>query len=101
MKIGRHRLSCVRSTRRSASSCLDPGSVVELDRAVEDPFDVRVNGEPIARGEILVLDHSYCLRITEVLDRPARGAELGPADGGALCSELETPDELSSEESSC
>ena len=80
---------------------LDPGSVVELDRAVEDPFDVRVNGEPIARGEILVLDHSYCLRITEVLDRPARGAELGPADGGALFSELETPDELSSEESSC
>ncbi len=46
---------------------LDDGSVVELDRLAGDPVDVFVNDRLIARGEVLVLNDSFCVRISEVL----------------------------------
>ena len=47
---------------------LAPGSVVELDRAAGAPADLMVNGRLLARGEIVVVDEDYGLRITEIVD---------------------------------
>ena len=46
---------------------LGEGSVVELDKLAGDPVDVLVNNRLIARGEVLVLNDSFCVRISEVL----------------------------------
>jgi flagellar motor switch protein FliN/FliY len=45
---------------------LGPGSVVTLDRLADKPVDLLVNGRPIARGEVVVIDEQFGLRITEV-----------------------------------
>ena len=47
---------------------LAPGSVIELDRAAGAPADLMVNGRLLARGEIVVVDEDYGLRITEIVD---------------------------------
>lgn len=55
---------------------LTPGAVVELDRAAGSPVDVLVNGTLIARGEVVVVDEEFAIRISEIvrtgLDAPAR-----------------------------
>jgi flagellar motor switch protein FliN/FliY len=53
---------------------LGQGSVVTLDRLADKPVDLLVNGRPIARGEVVVIDEQFGLRITEVM-----GAEPGTA----------------------
>ena len=51
---------------------LTPGAVVELDRAAGSPVDVLVNGTLIARGEVVVIDEEYGIRISEIVgSRPA------------------------------
>jgi flagellar motor switch protein FliN/FliY len=45
---------------------LDPGAVIELDRQVNEPVDMLLDGRVIARGEIVVLDGNYGLRVTEI-----------------------------------
>jgi flagellar motor switch protein FliN/FliY len=52
---------------------LGQGSVVTLDRLADKPVDLLVNGRPIARGEVVVIDEQFGLRITEVngAERPA------------------------------
>lgn len=52
---------------------LAPGSVVELDRAAGAPADLMVNGRLLARGEIVVVDEDYGLRITEIVDPSSEG----------------------------
>ncbi|HEY0187076.1 MAG TPA: flagellar motor switch protein FliN [Cellulomonas sp.] len=46
---------------------LTPGSVLELDRAAGSPADVMVNGRLIARGEVVVIDEEFGIRITEII----------------------------------
>jgi flagellar motor switch protein FliN/FliY len=46
---------------------LGAGAVVALDRLAGDPVDVLVNGQLIARGEVMVLDENFCVRVTEIL----------------------------------
>ena len=46
---------------------LGEGSVVELDKLAGDPIDVLVNDRLIARGEVLILNDNFCVRISEVL----------------------------------
>lgn len=46
---------------------LGPGSVVELDRAIQDEADLLLDGRLIARGEVVVVDRNFGIRITEVL----------------------------------
>ena len=46
---------------------LTPGSVVELDRAAGSPADILVNGQLIARGEVVVVDEDYAIRVTEIV----------------------------------
>jgi flagellar motor switch protein FliN/FliY len=45
---------------------LGPGAIVSLDRLAGEPVDLLVNGTPIARGEVVVIDEEFGLRITEV-----------------------------------
>jgi flagellar motor switch protein FliN/FliY len=52
---------------------LRPGAIIELDRAAGAPADLLVNGHLIARGEVVVIDENYALRITQILS----------ADGGS------------------
>lgn len=46
---------------------LREGSVVTLDRMAGEPVDLLVNGLPIARGEVVVIDEQFGLRLTQVL----------------------------------
>jgi flagellar motor switch protein FliN len=46
---------------------LSPGAVVELDRAAGNPADLLVNGRLIARGEVVVIDENFGIRITEII----------------------------------
>ena len=51
---------------------LTPGTVLELDRAAGSPADLLVNGRRIARGEVVVVDEDFGLRVTEIVnDSPA------------------------------
>jgi len=43
------------------------GSVVTLDKLAGDPVDIYVNGRLIARGEVLVLNDNFCVRVAELL----------------------------------
>ncbi len=46
---------------------LREGSVVVLDKLAGDPVDILVNGRLIARGEVLVLNDKFCVRIAEII----------------------------------
>ncbi|GAA4593802.1 flagellar motor switch protein FliN/FliY [Actinoplanes octamycinicus] len=46
---------------------LTPGAIVELDRAAGSPADLLVNGRLIARGEVVVVDENFGIRITEIV----------------------------------
>lgn len=56
-------------TRMTVRSLLDlePGSIVELDRMAGSPVDLLVNGRLIARGEVVVVDEEFALRLTEIV----------------------------------
>ncbi|MEM6797894.1 MAG: flagellar motor switch protein FliN [Planctomycetota bacterium] len=46
---------------------LRQGAVVPLDKLAGDPVDIYVNGRLIARGEVLVLNDNFCVRVTELV----------------------------------
>ena len=46
---------------------LREGSVVPLDKLAGDPVDILVNGRLIARGEVLVLNDNFCVRVADIL----------------------------------
>ena len=48
---------------------LAPGAVLELDRAADAPVDVLVNGCLVARGEVVVIDGEFGVRVTAVVER--------------------------------
>ncbi len=56
---------------------LRTGSVIELDKLAGEPVDVSVNGTLIARGEVVVVDEKFGVRITEVVSKARRIASLG------------------------
>lgn len=45
---------------------LDQGAVVELDRMVDEPMDILVNGTLVAHGEVVVIDDTFGVRLTDV-----------------------------------
>jgi flagellar motor switch protein FliN len=51
---------------------LTTGSVVELDRAVTEPVDLVINNRVIARGEVVVVDGNYGVRIAQIMTRDER-----------------------------
>jgi flagellar motor switch protein FliN len=60
-------------TRMTVGETLElrEGSVITLDRMAGEPVDLLVNGTPIARGEVVVIDEQFGLRLTEVLTEPS------------------------------
>ena len=49
---------------------LNIGSVVQLDKAADAPVELSINGKLIARGEVVVIEDRYGVKITEVLGNP-------------------------------
>ncbi len=49
---------------------LRPEAVIELDRAIGEPVDVYVNDRHVARGEVLVVDDHFCVRVSEIMPAP-------------------------------
>lgn len=58
---------------------LSEGAVVELDKLAGDPVDVYVNDRHVAKGEVLVLNDNFCVRINEVLAPAAEAGDKGAA----------------------
>ena len=56
---------------------MGPGSVVELNKMAGEPVDVLVNGKLIARGEVVVIDESFGIRVTEVVSKAERIRSMG------------------------
>ncbi|HMO54572.1 MAG TPA: flagellar motor switch protein FliN, partial [Tepidiformaceae bacterium] len=54
---------------------LGPGSVIELDRLAGEPVDIMVNDRLIARGEVVVVDENFGVRVVEVVRRTADAEE--------------------------
>jgi flagellar motor switch protein FliN len=56
---------------------LGAGSVIELDKSVNDPVTIIVNQKPIAKGEVVMVDGNYGVRILEVESKADRIRSLG------------------------
>jgi len=92
-----HRLSAVPvdltvevgRTRMTVGETLElrQGSIITLNRMAGEPVDLLVNGTPIARGEVVVIDEQFGLRVTEVLGETPHSEPSRP--GG-----IEHPDDL-------
>jgi flagellar motor switch protein FliN/FliY len=56
-------------TQRPISDILDfaPGTIVELDKIAGEPVDVLVNGKLVAKGEVVVIEESFGVRVTEIV----------------------------------
>ncbi len=77
VEVGRTRMSL------GEALALGPGSVVTVDRLADKPVDLLCNGRPIARGEVVVIDEEFGLRITEVIGaEPVASTELATLEGG-------------------
>jgi len=62
-----------KSMRLREILALDAGAVIELDRHIQDPADLLLDGKLIARGEVVVVDGNYGLRVLEVVSSPLPG----------------------------
>ena len=56
-------------TSKSISDILDfaPGTIIELDKIAGEPIDVLVNGKFVAKGEVVVIEESFGVRVTEII----------------------------------
>jgi flagellar motor switch protein FliN/FliY len=66
LEVGRTRMS-VRDLLQLA-----PGTIVELDRLASEPLDVLVNGVRVARGEVVVINDKFGIRLTDVVSATER-----------------------------
>lgn len=55
---------------------LGPGSILELDKLAGEPVDILVNGKLIAKGEVVVIDENFGVRVTDILTPAERIAKL-------------------------
>ena len=55
---------------------LAPGSVVELDKLAGEPVDILVNGKIVAKGEVVVIDENFGVRITGIVSMQERASTL-------------------------
>ncbi len=56
-------------TSKSIAEILDftPGTIIELDKIAGEPIDILVNGRLVARGEVVVIEESFGVRVTEII----------------------------------
>jgi flagellar motor switch protein FliN/FliY len=66
-------------TEKSVRQLLDlnVGSIIELAKLAGDPLDIMVNGKVLARGEVVVIDEEFGVRVTEILSPEDRLRKLG------------------------
>jgi flagellar motor switch protein FliN/FliY len=60
---------------------LRAGSIVTLERLAGEPVDLLVNGTPIARGEVVIVDEQFGLRVTEIVEGDPAAADLDEPEG--------------------
>lgn len=93
VELGRTKLTLEQVLR------LGSGAVVELQKLAGDPLDILVNEQPIARGEVLILNDNFCVRVTEILEPDDRRLSLArkrdAKDGDADSEESEQTEETS------
>jgi flagellar motor switch protein FliN len=72
-------------TRMTVGETLElrQGSIITLNRMAGEPVDLLVNGTAIARGEVVVIDEQFGLRVTEVLGQSLSGEPAGTPAGEA------------------
>jgi flagellar motor switch protein FliN/FliY len=75
VEIGRTRMTVGETLQ------LHAGSIVTLERLAGEPVDLLVNGTPLARGEVVVVDEQFGLRVTEILDGAASTGAHASEDG--------------------
>lgn len=65
-------------TKRLIKDILEfgPGSIIELDKLAGEPVDILVNGKHIAKGEVVVIDENFGVRITEIVQPLKRVANI-------------------------
>ena len=65
-------------TRKSIKEILEltNGSIVELDKLAGEPVDIQINGMYLAKGEVVVIDENFGVRITEIASPAERAARL-------------------------
>jgi flagellar motor switch protein FliN/FliY len=68
VEVGRTRMTL------GQALALGPGSVITLDRLADQPVDLLVNGMPVARGEVVVIDDVFGLRVTQIVASAAQTA---------------------------
>lgn len=77
VEVGRTRMTL------GQALALAPGSVITLDRLADQPVDLLVNGRSVARGEVVVIDDVFGLRVTQIVesgdDAATEAAELAAA----------------------
>ena len=75
-------------TRMTVGETLElrQGSIITLNRMAGEPVDLLVNGTAIARGEVVVIDEQFGLRVTEVIGQAPVGAPA-PADDPAAAAD--------------
>jgi flagellar motor switch protein FliN/FliY len=71
VEIGRTRMTVGETLQLRA------GSIVTLERLAGEPVDLLVNGTPIARGEVVIIDEEFGLRVTEIVEGELTAANLG------------------------
>jgi len=56
-------------TKKSIAEILDfaPGTIIELDKIAGEPIDVLVNGKFVAKGEVVVIEENFGIRVTEII----------------------------------
>src|ERR1700674_736747 len=65
---------------------LTPGSVIELDKVAGEPLDILINDRLVARGEAVVVNDKFGVRITDIVSPQERIARLREAMERACCS---------------
>jgi len=57
-------------TKKSIAEILDfaPGTIIELEKIAGEPIDVLVNGKFVAKGEVVVIEESFAIRVTEIIN---------------------------------
>ncbi|MEZ0323928.1 MAG: flagellar motor switch protein FliN [Hydrogenothermaceae bacterium] len=65
-EIGSRKMSIEEITK------LSPSSVIELDRYIDQPIDIKVNGVLVAKGELYQVEDNFAVKITQILSREER-----------------------------
>ena len=65
-------------TKKTIKEILDlaTGSIVELDKLAGEPVEIQINGHYLAKGEVVVIDENFGVRITEIASPAERAAHL-------------------------